>query len=662
MATAAAAGVLPSQNARAATSAAKTPLEHPMPSGISRAKHRLLAAVRERLRFQLFSDGTAVVEDQKNGAEWRFGAVAFQEESVLDEGSVWLRTERSICEQYPGRFAGKPEGEGYRFWVLDTEGQSRGSFHVDIVFDGDAIEWRIPQIDAALPCLSFPAAVACESLVLPQHVGRWVRMPLRERHCWPFFSRMNMRWFGGLRGENCYLAILPGEQCADALISATEMAAAPMWLQRLGEWKGEQRIRYEFLRGNYVDLAKAYRAWAKANGLHRSLEEKLRATPALASLTGGRLISCMQAEPAESSSYFEDRLTAPSDDALSRFRIHLSHSQAAQVLNELPGAGVARALLVLRGWIHGGYDWSHPDIWPPDERLGTLAELHGLCTAEGPITVGLHDNYQDIYRHNPSWPHGINRTERQRLLRGGYWDGGQAYILNAAAGLSYARRNWKMVRQLSAKAIFIDTTSAVQTYQSWEPGRLQHRAEDLANKKNLLSFFKECGVVLGSEEGADFAIPYLDWCENRHEREPGESIPIWPLVFHDAIVSCRYTADPIPRGFDDSPADKGYPRWLLDMLWGYAPLTQLENFEQRAKTYERIRATRHVSAWFAANATDSMDEHAFINSDRTLERTQFSSKRSIIVNFAPEPQACDGRMIPAHGYAAFDEQGEALTL
>jgi hypothetical protein len=219
-----------------------------------------------------------------------------------------------------------------------------------------------------------------------------------------------------------------------------------------------------------------------------------------------------------------------------------------------------------------------------------------------------------------------------------------------------------MVRQLSAKAIFIDTTSAVQTYQSWEPGRLQHRAEDLANKKNLLSFFKECGVVLGSEEGADFAIPYLDWCENRHEREPGESIPIWPLVFHDAIVSCRYTADPIPRGFDDSPADKGYPRWLLDMLWGYAPLTQLENFEQRAKTYERIRATRHVSAWFAANATDSMDEHAFINSDRTLERTQFSSKRSIIVNFAPEPQACDGRMIPAHGYAAFDEQGEALTL
>ena len=145
MATAAAAGVLPSQNAHAGTSATKSPLEHPMPSGISRAKHRLLATVRERLRFQLFSDGTAVVEDPKNGAEWRFGAVAFQEEGAIDEGVVWLRTERSICEQYPGRFAGKAEGEGFRFWVLDTEGQSRGSFHVDIVFDGDAIEWRIPS-------------------------------------------------------------------------------------------------------------------------------------------------------------------------------------------------------------------------------------------------------------------------------------------------------------------------------------------------------------------------------------------------------------------------------------------------------------------------------------------------------------------------------------
>jgi hypothetical protein len=655
---AAATGLLPS------AAAAGTAYQHPLHNQASGAPRVLAEISRGALRVKLLSDATAIVTDRQNSAEWRFGPVAFQEEGPVDKGAVWLRLERSVCEQYPGRFLGKAEGNGYRFWVLDCEGQSRGSFHAELTVEGNALEWKILQIDASLPSLSFPTPLTCESLVLPQHVGRWVRSPLRERFCWPFFSAMNMRWFGGLHGQNGYLAILPEEQCADAVISATEMSAAPMWLQRLGEWKGDRTIRYEFVRGNYVALAKAFRAWAQTHGLHRSLADKLRATPALSALTGGRLVSCMEAEPAEASRYYEDLLTTPpAGDPAGNFRIHFTHREVAQVVRELPAAGVPRALVVVRGWIRGGYDWSHPDIWPPDERLGSVEELRALCANSAPYTVALHDNYQDSYQHNPSWPHGVNRTEQQRPMRGGYWDGGQAYILNAAAGVSYAQRNWRMERQLAPHAMYIDTTSAVQAYQSYDPARLQLRAEDVANKARLLRFFKECGVVLGSEEGADFAIPFIDWCENRHLRIAGETVPLWPLAFHDAVVSGRYTADSIGAAWaGGKAADTEYPPWLLDMLWGYAALTNVRSFEQRGEAYERMRATRAVDAWFAGISTDSMDDHTFLASDETLERTQFSSGRSIIVNFAPEPQTHDGRTVPAHGYAAYDERGAALVL
>jgi hypothetical protein len=248
-------------------------------------------------------------------------------------------------------------------------------------------------------------------------------------------------------------------------------------------------------------------------------------------------------------------------------------------------------------------------------------------------------------------------------MRGGYWDGGQAYILNAAAGLSYAQRNWKMVQQLAPRALYIDTTSAVQTYQSYAPGALQHRAEDLANKTQLLKFFKKCGDVLGSEEGADFAIPYIDWCENRHVRVPGESVPLWPLVFHDAVVSARYTGDPIGAAWAGGIAGgNDYPAWLLDMLWGYAALTQLGSFDHRNEAYERMRATRHVDAWFACISTDSMDDHAFLTTDGSLERTQFSSGRSIVVNLAPEPQTYNRKPVAGHDFCAYDEHGEAMIL
>ena len=521
MVAAAASGLLPT------VTTASEAREHPLSSGISPVPHVLADISRDGLRVKLLSDATAIVAERQDGPGWRFGPVAFQEEGLVDDGAVWMRTERSMCEQYPGRFSGIVEGDGFRFWVLDAEGHSRGSFHVTLTIEDNGLEWRILQIDASLPSLSFPAALECESLVLPQHLGRWVRSPLQGRYCWPFFSVMNMRWFGGLRGQNGYLAILPEEQCADAVISATEMSAAPMWLQRMGVWKGERRIRYEFVRGNYVALAKSYRAWAQAHGLHRSLADKLRDTPALSALTAGRLISCQQAEPAESPEFYQNRLIAPPPgDPPTPYRVYLTHRQAAQVLRELPAAGVPRAVVVVRGWIRGGYDWSHPDIWPPDDRLGSVEELRVLSANSGPFTVALHDNYQDSYQHNPSWPLGVIRTKQQQPMRGGYWNGGQAYILNAAAGPDFARRNWQMEKQLAPRAMFIDTTSAVQNYQSFKPGRLQSRSENVANKVGLLKFYKERGVVLGSEEGADFSIPYIDWCENRHDRVAGESIPL----------------------------------------------------------------------------------------------------------------------------------------
>lgn len=626
---------------------------HPFPFSLASeaaGRQPLLYLENEHLSVQLFADATARIVSRTNQREWRMGPVAFQEDSEIDVGAVWVRTERSVCEQYPGRFRGRKEGDGIRFWLLGREQQVKGSFLVRVILDGPWIEFRLLEIEERLPSLSFPPPIESASLLLPMHLGRWLREPLKSRSFYTFFSHLNMRWFGGLdhnAGNQGYgwMALFPEENFMDSGAMVAEMSISPVWLKSLGQWKEQRAVRYRFLSGSYVDLATTYRTWAMERGIHRSLTEKLRTTPPLENFTQGRLVSMVEAIPRHGPEYDEDILVPTARDPLlgSGPSINFTHLQAEQCIASLKDAGVDRALVVVRGWIPGGYDYSHPDVWPPEPRLGSIPELEHLCAGRAGYTVALHDNYQDIYTHSKSWPHGVIQLRDGTRMPGGYWAGGQAYIVNARDGLAYARRNWTSLAQLRMKALYIDTTTAVQMYQSYQPGNTLTRTQDRTEKIALMQFFKSKGLVLGSEEGADFGVPYLDWNENRHARTAGESIPLWPLVFHDAVIGARIH-------FDREPQHGAAPHWLEDMLWGYAAYSQIKTFQTRGIELRRMAGQKHIDSWFRQISTAAMVNHRFLTQDNTLEETCFSNGQSMVVNFANEPQSYEDFTVPPHGY------------
>jgi hypothetical protein len=632
----------------------------PLPPGLSDASSKvLLELANEFISISVFSDGTANIVDRKSGAQWRMGPVALQDESEIEVGAVWVRSERSVCEQYPGRFRGRREGKNIRFWVIGRDEQPKGSFLVGITLDGPWLEFRLLEIDEQLPSLSFPPSIESTSLVLPMHLGRWIQKPVAGRFFYPFFSHLNMRWFGGLNGDRSWMALFSEENFVDSGVMLTEMTAAPTWLKQRGRWAQPRAVRYRFVAGNYVTLARTYREWAIENGIHRDLKSKLVATPALTNLLRGRMVSMVEATPRHGKEYDQNVMRPWKVDPMlgAGPEVSFTHDQALECVRALPGAGINHALVVVRGWIPGGYDYSHPDVWPPEPKLGTIDDLKRLCAASSGFTVGLHDNYQDMYVQCKSWPHGLNIERNRERMPGGYWAGGQAYIINAHDGLEYARRNWRLLGQLNLRAYFVDTTSAVQMYQSYQQGNTLTRSQDMANKIEMLRFFKSQGVVLGSEEGADFAVPYLDWNENRHTRQPGESVPLWPLVFHDAVVAGRYTGGDASSFAGVTPSSSGYPLWLEDMLWGYAAYSSIQNYAERDAALRGMAGKWHLDAWFPQISTADMRDHRFLGGDYSLEQTFFSNGKSIIVNFADHPQSHAGTDIPAHGYTILDHVG-----
>lgn len=622
-----------------------TALLSPAPAGAGKPVTVLKTLRNEALEVTIRSDSSTVIRDRAHDRTWETGPVALQQKGWVEIGQVWLTDTRDLTTQYPGRFAGVAEGDDVRFTLKGRQDEVVGTFLVNVSLDGEWLVYRIKEIDDSIPSLVYPPPIKSEAIVIPKGVGEIHRdaqlRGMYPRNIYPFYTRLNMRFLGGLKDGGAWIGIFD-EGFEDAMGFIANRTATPIWTRTLDQWRHEFTWRMRFIEGDYVDLAKVYRKWIEDLDWFVPLEEKIAGNPDLKSFLGGRAFWITFAHPTRKERFAEDFLLP--DDLMEEerqqgpLRVHYTYEEMEAQIERLKELGLKKGFLKLAGWINGGYDDSHQDVWPPEPALGNVSELKELLASEPPLLAGLHDNNQDMYAHTPSFPRGVNRNADGTLLTGGAWAGGQAYILNSRYSVEYAKRNWEHIKTLEPRAMFVDIITAMQLYQSFEPGDELTRHQDRLAKEELMRFYKDQGILLGSEESADFAVRHLDWYENRHRRTQGVSIPLWPLVFHDAAFCTRYGG--VSR-------DEGYPGWLEDMLWGYLPHFSIRpGWDQE----ELFRSLDHVDRWHERIGTAEMTDHRFLTDDYAVEQTTFSTGDRIICNFGEEPFRHGERVIEPGSY------------
>jgi hypothetical protein len=610
----------------------------------------VLCLENEHLAFQWHADASARITDRSSGHVWHMERTALQVDNRVTSDWAWHLRRRSMCEEFPGYFRAEREGEGVRFTLLGRMHRELGTFRCTVHLDSRWLAFAVEEIDEELPSLIFPTPIASQSLVLPLGIGQWARTPIRERlFCFPFCG-YTMRWFGGLEEDAGWIGIL-SVGVADAGVHATAFSASPAWLKSMGRWSGPREVRYSFRTGGYVALAKAYRTWAEEDGLVDTLQEKIEEIPQAAGLIGGPMVSIYQAQPIRRDSHEGRGRSVPPEveEQHGGLRIGVTHSQAAAIVGQARANGMERGIVNVRGWIPGGYDNSHPDVWPPEPALGTADELKALLAQAPPVLGVLHDNYMDMYEQAPSFPHGIILTSKGEPLPAGVWAGGQAWLVCPRVALEYARRNWENMKALEPDGAFLDTTACQNLLECYHPDHPATRTDDMWLKAELLSHFRNQGLVVGSEEVSDFAAPVCHWFENRHSHIVGEAIPLWPLVFHDCAVCYRYSD---PAGAD--PSGHGAQNRLADMLWGYSLLYSVRSPEQWEERSATFAAGRDVLEWHGRVGLDEMTDHRFLSEDCLLEQTAFASGASIACNFSGEQREVDGRTVEAGGYVILD--------
>ena len=192
-----------------------------------------------------------------------------------------------------------------------------------------------------------------------------------------------------------------------------------------------------------------------------------------------------------------------------------------------------------------------------------------------------------------------------------------------------------LVREKGYEAVFLDVVTASGPRECYHPDHLLNRLQDQQEKIKVLQYASGLGLVVGSEDGAGWACPYLDYFEGvvmlRHFGYiPGVTIgnwpqtfelneeyigvelnekvcaPLWDLVFHDSVVSTwRWNFTP------DRYSD---PKWWTKhdrfyMIGGDMPIFVL-NKPHLAKVGQRLLKTyEEVCKWHEKIGWDELVDH-----------------------------------------------------
>jgi hypothetical protein len=430
--------------------------------------------------------------------------------------------------------------------------------------------------------------------------------------------------------------------------------------------KTAKAFRITFLgEGDYVTIARAYREIAKKKGWFMSWKQKIKEVPNAAKLIGAsnfKLWSCL-----------DRRLDYKMNEK--SVAVNWTFEEAAKIAEHLKkDLKIEKALFIIGGWIRRGYDNQHPDILPAAPECGgneALAEASKRVKNLGYLFC-LHDNYQDIYRDSPSWSEGlIMKGPDGQLMKGGFWAGGQAWLICSKMGLELAKRpqNLPKVKGLfNPNAYFNDTTFAAGLYECYDPKHPLTKWDDMRWKQELCNYTISLFGVFGSECGREWAISCSHFFEGLagvggryyHALNPesmgAHVIPLFEMVYRDCIaVYGKYEYDysraaeyVIHHIIIGRPLH--YHTWNRGLYWEKASKDEPQGWPYDSSCFIQadngwaeglcmidrfIKNTHEVlSPLHEITAETVITKHEYLTPDFRVERVVFGEDVDVVVNKA----------------------------
>ncbi|MGD0123775.1 MAG: hypothetical protein ABSF46_00350 [Terriglobia bacterium] len=481
-----------------------------------------------------------------------------------------------------------------------------------------------------LTAIQFPSTLRPETQPRPTLLdtvdgGRLHRPAARAENFSPSAETCWMRYYGVLGTKSAYLAIL--EPRFDAALLYSNDGRGPLsfgWVQ-MPRWGRIDQIRTQQIRfvpaASYVDLARAFRAYAKQQGFYRSLEDKLEECPSLSKMFGAVLIMLGY--------------------------LHDTEADYSGTFRKLKQRGVEKAYVYpvnyfnLNGTdeLYPGYKWIHLGRGILDE-LDRLGYLYAPWVWLNEI-LGTSPYFQDSLT--------IHHADGSKSLG---WKIGELQWYNSHEGrvLEILKEAAPELRAKYTAAHFdvLNAGPCLENYGSWP----YDRKMDSEYRDGMFAQFSLHDRVVGSEQNKDWAVPYKHFGTNKLPGPYGTDAPFWPvplwqLSFHDAVMTTwwEHSTYNDPELGHDFSGREIRRRSLLDTLTGDLPsvcpvgrmygwvkpgdpdrkiFVYRYNFDDPV-TLKAVDAAVEVARFNARHATDDLVSHEFLSEDGQRQQTSYAS-------------------------------------
>lgn len=432
----------------------------------------------------------------------------------------------------------------------------------DVVFEVApfGIDSRIKPRDVLYP----------RHFVLPKKKGAYATFPFGQGSIIPAdwdgrfhhregYAEAVAEWLGGYTGQTGYCGI--AETPHDLYQAVDHGGDAPAsvffhWLGTLGELRYARIARFRFAKGfDYVKQARHYREYVKQIGWWRSMQDKAAENPNVRKLIGAPIVCVAINHRRERTMAYTLTKFADAAGLAEQFR---------------QTTGIENAVVHVDGWGFWGYDAMHPDVLPPNREAGGVKGLSEMAKRVKDLgyLFGLHDQYIDYYFHAPSYNEANSIVlENGQPVRINNWCGGPCGHLCYTQILPFARRNYyEGIRRsypinhnspaiwdiCKPTASYIDCfcRGGVECFSKDHP---MTRTENRQITNELFQLVRNGKdgqmVVLSCEHPRGYSVPFLDFGWNighfatdvpnlqgtMETRSVGIPVPLWHLVFHDAL-------------------------------------------------------------------------------------------------------------------------------
>lgn len=440
----------------------------------------------------------------------------------------------------------------------------------------------------------------------------------------------SMSWWGFQKGKAAMMVII--ETPDDAAYQFDHPAGGPTvigprWRASLGKLAYPRTGRMCFIAaGNYVTMAKRYRKYAIETGLFVPLTEKITKNQQVKQLIGTPIIrSGILTDYKEGSDRWKR-------DSATRYRL-TTFDQRADEFRQWKQKGMNNLMVVLTGWPNRGYDRQHPDVLPPAPAAGGYEGMKRLQNALkdlGYLFV-LHDQYRDYYADAPSFNkqfaiHEEDSISAPAIFPGtrfgdfkegnipymDYWDGGKMSYLSGRFMLGHVKKNYQGLfdNGIRPNGSYLDVFGYVPPDEDFNPQHPSTRTQALRDRVRVYNWVRANLGIVGTETACDWTVPYVDFSSPLNTRN-GIPIPLWDLVYHEAILTTYNFSD---------------LRGLLN-----AGLPQLgRGFEMNKDNLDLVQRMSELNKRLAFT---EMVQHEFLGSGYQKERTVFANGTTITVDW-----------------------------